>query len=283
VSYLSYRIHEIYGKLHRKIRFYRYEFTIPFDLQAKVAFEGLAELGRLAKETFLEYLGKLSECQLGILQVPQWWHSGDPFGGCWCGGFFPHVHGVCFDFAFDGEKVIPFSQMYISNDAHFVRLRALWRSKLEARFGKSKAKDVDCYIRYEEGGDELTHRLSYMFRSPLFDVYQLVKGRGIPSKYDVDWVRKMLSGRGHAQRVNYYGWLASVCQSPKSCFMRFLRLELLNRRFYNAERKKVFCPNCGCLMERVAYAVDDTDSLVARGEPFLARVPPWLVVLNDGG
>ena len=74
VDYLKYRVHEICSKLHRKIRFYRYEFTVPFDLQSKVGFGGLSKLDRLAKETLTEYLGKPKGIQLGIVQVPQWWH-----------------------------------------------------------------------------------------------------------------------------------------------------------------------------------------------------------------
>ena len=282
VSYFGYRIHEIYGRLHRKIRFYRYEFTVPFDLQAKVGFSGLAELDKLAKETFLEYLGKPRNWKLGIVQVPQWWHSTDPFGRSRFGGFFPHVHGVCFDFAFDGEKVIPFGKMFFSEDKGFVRLRALWRSKLVARYGETKARDVDCYVRFEEGGAELKHRLDYMFRSGVKDVYDFVQSNGLPSDYSADWVRQDLRGRGHAQRVHYYGWLAPVCQSPKSSFMRFLDLQLLSRKLYGHERKQVYCPVCFCLMERVPCSVEDTDSLIARGAQFVVHVPPWLVMEFGG-
>lgn len=282
VSYFRYRIHEIYGKLHRKIRFYRYEFVVPVDLRSKVGMNGLSVLDRLAKETLTEYLGKSKGLKLGIVQVPQWWHSSDPFGSKY-GDFHPHVHGVCFDFAFDGERVVPFGKMFISDDKGFVRLRALWRSKLEAVYGESKAKDVDCYLRYEESGEELKHRLEYMFRSGVHDVYQFVQAHGLPAEFDADWVRVMLCGRGHAQRVHYYGWLASVSQSPKSGFMRFLRLELLDRKSYDIERKKVYCPNCACLMERVPYSQEDTDVLISRGEQFVVHVPPWMVMRLGNG
>lgn len=278
VSYLRYRIHEICAKLHRKIRFYRYEFVVPVDLRSKVGMEGLSVLDKLAKETLLEYLGKPKSLQLGIIQVPQWWHSSDPFGRKFQTNIHQHVHGICFDFGFDGAKVVPFGKLFLSDDKGFVRLRALWRSKLEARFGKSEAKDVDCYIRFEEGGDQLKHHLDYMLRSGVRDVYGFVQANGLPSEYDADWMRQMLRGRGHAQRVHYCGWLAPVCQSPKSPFMRFLGLELLNRRSYDVERKKVYCPKCGCRMERVPGVVEETDSLIARGEQFVVHVPPWLVM-----
>ena len=247
--------------------------------------DGLSVLDKVAKETLVEYLGKPEGLQLGIVQVPQWWHSSDPFGRKFQTNIHQHVHGICFDFGFDGEKVVPFGKLFLSDDRGFVRLRALWRSKLEARFGESEARDVDCYIRFEEGGDQLKHRLDYMFRSGVKDVYEFVLSHGVPAEYDSDWVRLMLRGRGRgrAQRVHYYGWLAPVCQSPKSSFMRFLRLELLTRRSYNIERKKVYCPNCGCLMERVPGVVEDTDSLIARGEQFVVSVPPWLVVESGNG
>ena len=286
VDYLKYRVHEIYGKLHRMIRFYRYEFTVPFDLQSKVGFEGLSELDKLAKETLVEYLGKPKDLHLGIAQVPQWWHSSDPFGSGKFGGFFAHVHGICFDFGFDDKqgRVVPFGKLYLSEDKGFARLRSLWREKVETRFGCSSAGDVDCYIRYEEGGDELTHRLQYMLRSPVQDFYGYVKSVGVLSGYDVEWVKRALRGRGHAQRVHYYGWLAPVSMSPKSNFMRFLGLELLNRKSYDSERKKVFCPVCECFMERVPGAPpEDTDALVARGERFVVSVPPWVVLRSRGG
>ncbi len=278
-----YRVHEICGKLHRRIRFYRYEFVVPVDLRAKVGMEGLSVLDKLAKETVVEYLGKPKALQLGIVQVPQWWHSSDPFGREFQTNIHQHVHGICFDFGFDGERIVPFSKLFFSEDKGFVRLRELWRSKLEACFGKSEARDVDAYIRFEEGGDELRHRLEYMFRSSIKDVYGYVCGHGLPSEYDSDWVRQMLRGRGRAQRVHYYGWLAPVCQSPKSDFMRFIRLELLNRKSYDVERKKVYCPKCGCLMEPIRYAVEDTDDLVARGEQFVVHVPPWRVLELGNG
>jgi len=282
VSYLRYRIHEIYEKLHRRIRFYRYEFVVPVDLRSKVGMDGLSVLDKLAEETVVEYLGKPKGLKLGILQVPQWWHSSDPFGRRFQTNIHQHVHGICFDFAFDGEKVVPFGKMFLSEDKGFVRLRALWRSKVEARFGESEARDVDCYVRFEEGGDQLKHRLEYMFRSGVKDVYEFVQAHGLPAEYDEGWVRQMLRGRGHAQRVHYYGWLAPVCQSPRSDFMKFLRLELLNRKSYDVERKKVYCPVCGCLMERVPGSVEDTDSLIARGAQFVVHVPPWLVVDYGG-
>jgi hypothetical protein len=284
VDYLRYRIHAIYTRLDRRIRFYRYEFVVPVDLRSKVGMEGLSVIDKLAKETLVKYLGKPKGLHLGIIQVPQWWHSSDPFGRKFQTNIHQHVHGICFDFGFDGEKVVPFGKLFVSDDKGFVRLRALWRSKLEARFGKSEARDVDCYIRFEEGGDQLKHRLEYMFRSSVKDVYEFVQSHGVPSGYDSDWVRQMLRGRGHAQRVHYYGWLAPVCQSPGSPFMQFLQLGLLSRKMYGVERKKVYCPKCGCLMERVpGAAVEDTDSLIARGERFVVYVSPWVVVeLGDG-
>src|SRR5208337_2753851 len=109
VDYLMYRVHEIYSQLHRRIRFYRYEFTVPFDLQGKVTVADLPELDRMAKEVFVEYLGKAKGLRLGIVQVPQIVHSSDPFGTEKFGGWFPHVHGVCFDFGFDEKlnRVVP--------------------------------------------------------------------------------------------------------------------------------------------------------------------------------
>lgn len=286
VDYLKYRVHEICSQLHRKIRFYRYEFTVPFDLQSKVGFEGLFDLDKLAKETLTEYLGKPKGIQLGIAQVPQWWHSSDPFGSGRFGGFFAHIHGVCFDFAYDDKqgRIVSFGKLFVSDDKGFVRLRALWRKKVEARYGASSARDVDCYVRYEEGGDELSHRLRYMFRSPVNDFFGYVKSNGVPSGYNAEWVKCALRGRGHAQRVHYYGWMAPVSMSPKSRFMRFLGLELLDRKSYDKERRKVLCPVCGCLMERIPYApLEETDDLIARGERFVVSAPPWLAIGSFGG
>jgi hypothetical protein len=246
--------------------------------------EGIDEFEKLVKETILEYLGISAALQLGILQVAQWWHTSDPFGDNYGAvKIHQHVHGVVFDFGFDGTKIVPFTKMFVSDDKGFVRLRSLWRSKLKACYGDFEANDVDAFIRYAEGGGELNHRIRYMFRSPVQDVCGWVLGHGVPEEYDAGWAKQMLRGRGHAQRVHYYGWLAPVSQSPRSRFMRFLDLELLNRRCYDAERKKVICNKCGCMMTRVPGSVEDTDVLIARGERFLVYVPPWKEIGFENG
>jgi len=225
----------------------------------------------MAKEVFVEYLGKAKGLRLGIVQVPQIVHSSDPFGTEKFGGWFPHVHGVCFDFGFDEKlnRVVPFSSLFLSNDKGFVRLRAMWFAKLRARWGESRARDVDVYVRYEEGGDELKHRLSYMLRSAVFDFYKWVASSGVPKDYDSAWVRVALGGRSRKQRVHYYGWLSARSMSPRSDFMKFLGLKLLDRKSYAKERKKVLCPKCGCLMEAVPSVVEDTDDLRRVGSLFL--------------
>jgi hypothetical protein len=227
----------------------------------------------------MEYLGKPEGWRLGIVQVAQWWHSYNPSRkGNIFRGLHVHVHGLILDFGFDGERVIPFARMFISNDPGFKRLRALWLSNLRAEYGDFEVRDVDCWIGYEKGGAALKHELDYVFRSPVRDLYQTVEHECLPEGYSARWVAQMLRGRGHAQRISYYGYLSSVNMSPKSDFMAFLGLELLDRKSYNAERKKVYCPNCNCLMEPVLGCVEDTDEVIARGGQFLVPVSPWSVI-----
>lgn len=273
VDYLLYRVQAIYSKLHRKISFWRYEFTVPPDHAVKLGMGGLPSLDKLAKEVLVEYLGKSEGLQMGIVQVPQFHRSKDPFGVGKFGGFHPHVHGVCFDFGFDEKKgrVVPFSKMFLDRDPNFVRLRALWRAKLESVFGPTSAKDVDAFIRYEDkhGYAELVHRFVYMFRSCVGDFYNTVKLSGVPKGYDPVWVNSALVGCKGRQRIHYYGWLSSRSMSPKSPFMKFLGLELLSRKAYSAERRKVSCPVCGCDMEPDLGGVEDTAELLRLGAFFL--------------
>jgi hypothetical protein len=287
----------IYAHARRKVGYWQWETTVPLDLQDKVGMDGLNDFAKLSDEFVTEYLRKegyipdVPGLKVGSVVAPHYWHSDDPFGSSYH-GFHPHCHGVTFNFGFDGEKVVDFDKLWISNDEGFLKLRASYRSALERRYGRSVARDVNIHMHYETDTSMLYHRLWYSLRSPIFDVCKYLRAiHRVPSDFDPSWLKTMLRGRGHAQRVIYRGWMASVCQSSNSPFMRHLKLTLLSRKAYRDERKKVYCPfkderggACGCLMEANRFAVDDTSALIARGALFLVRLRSPLVVLHlDGG
>ncbi len=280
VDYKMYVVREIYHKLGRygrDVSFVRGEFTVPFDLQSKVPIGVLSELNSRAKKVLVEYLNKPAGLKLGIISVPQYWHSADPLGLGKFGGYFPHVHYVVFDIGFNEKenRAVPLS-LYVNNDDGFVRLRAMWRAELESWLGKSDALDVDCKYRVSHGLDDLEHRLDYMFRSPVRDLYKFVNQNGVPKDADLSWLRSCLVGRGHQQRVSYWGWMSPVSMSGGSSWMKFLGLKLLSRKEFSGERKKVVCPNCGCFMERVVYGlIEDTEELLSRGSLMVVVDPRY--------
>ncbi|MDG6988475.1 MAG: hypothetical protein JRN21_04025 [Nitrososphaerota archaeon] len=270
---MRYKIRSVYGALRRPVHYIAYEFTVPYDLRQRIMAQGMKVFEKLAREAIEEYVRGYSpfngrDVQFAIVQVPQIWSSSDPMGK----GPLPHVHGVLFSVAFDkAEQIVldvKVNRFGFEDDRGFKRLRSLWRSKLEKRYGASEARDVDVNFHYEKGGEHLTHRLYYMFRSPVHDVYSYVKAHGVQD-YDVDWMRVLFAERKRVQRMTYSGWIAPRNCSEKSPFMKRFGIKFLKRTEYAKERRKLFCPTCGCLMERALVPMMPTADVLGRGESVL--------------
>jgi len=238
-------VHAIYSKVHRRLRFYCFEFTVPKDLQSKIGMDGGPVMKRIAQETWEEYYG--GDVQLGMSLAFHYWHSSNPLLG-----FYPHVHGTLFDFGV-GKKsgeLIPFTRGVVD----VARLRRIYRRRLEARFGVSADKDVNLHVHYSTGYGHLRHRLAYQYRAFVQDAYRYV-AMAAPELADADWLRKALF-RGRERRVSQCGWFNHRNLSPMSRFMRLLGLSLPKKAVRDKERQRVWCPTCGCemtVMERYGH------------------------------
>ena len=79
---------------------------------------------------------------------------------------------------------------------------------LEARFGKSKAKDVNIHFTYRKGYKQLHHRLSYQNRRAISDMQRVVANAISPVEFDPGWVRKALLRPKNEKHVVWFGWLS---------------------------------------------------------------------------
>ncbi len=285
-EYVRYKIRSVYRQLRRPIRYIAYEFTMPYDLRRRVMAQGMKVYEKLVRETMEEYLSFGSSIQLAMVQVPQTWSTEDPMGK----GPLPHVHGVLFSVGFDkvNQSIleIKVNRYGFEEDRGFKRLRKLWWNNLVKQYGTSTAHDVVVNFHYEKEGEHLSHRLRYMFRSPVHDVYEYVKAHGVPRDYDAGWMRTLLAERKRQQRMAYYGWIAPRNCSARSPFMKRFGVQFLKRTEYAKERRKLWCPTCGCLMEKALVPMEPTADVLARGESVVVvdRRKVWLgPQFLDGG
>jgi hypothetical protein len=196
--------------------------------------------------------------ELGGEVAVQYWHSSNPFAG-----YYPHVQGVQFDLAWDKRenKVVRLSDLFVSRDV-LLGVRRSWRARLETRYGRSSAKDVNVWFHYSSGWGRLRHAVSYDFRSVNWDMAKYVRQAVVPEDADSVWVRKMLSPDRHFRRVSRFGWF-QPCVLPKFLKVVGSDLVLPEKALRDRERQKVFCPTCGMLMERVGapYGFDQVRAL----------------------
>ena len=305
-NYLRYRMREVTAAMHTGIRFWRWETTLPYEFRELVTMmDGIDRFTAMSVDWFESYLRRRlnipDSVKLLTTVVPQRRGSKEPYGN---GKFDPkhvHCHGVTLCFGWEPEvvsdgsvvrpaRVVHFSRRYLEDSgidvkgfpSRFVEARSSWRRVLESEYGEMQAEDVDVKIRYEEGWDQWNHRSAYMLRSPVKDFSEWADANG-EKAVDLEWAREAMSARAGKQRVRYYGALSPKSQSPDSPLMKFIGLRLSNRKQYNREQKRVFCPN-GHEMH-VVYSVppDLTVKLIAENEPFIVLLPPWIRVRDSGG
>jgi hypothetical protein len=246
-----------------KLRFYRWEFTMPRDIQKGMTLDEGYEFTKEVKSYAERYLRNAlnipDEVQLGSAVVFQMLHSSDPFGmmknhnGVDRRHF--HYHGVTLAwgvwkgeasvYRFPKNLFIDDSEVVDGEKRRFVKLRAGWRAVLEGRFGKSNAKDVDCYIRYESGPSELYHRFRYMMRGNVEDFAKWTLRYGYPQDYDKEWVREALTWKKGSPRVLYYGFLSPKNLSQSNKFMRKIALVIPVKAQRLREARKLYCDKHG--------------------------------------
>lgn len=280
---------------HVKLRFFRWETTMMRDVQQRVTLDQGYELTKDVKsfmEGYLRTIWKIpDEVQLGSAVVFQMLHSSDPFGMAkrHSGADRRHIHyhGVTFAWGVwkDEASVYHFPKNLFIDDAEvidgekkrFVKLRAGWRSFVESRFGKSSAKDVDCYIRYESGPAELYHRFRYMMRGNVEDFAKWTRLNGYPEDYDKEWVRQALTWKKGRPRVLYYGFLASKNLSPKNAFMQKVGLAIPGKSHRLRDARKVYCDKHGEEF-RIDFeaGLKDISQVISEGGSLLVRRPSWM-------
>jgi hypothetical protein len=278
-----------------KLRFFRWETTMMRDIQERMTLDQAYAFTKEVKnfmEGYLRRIWKIPDgVQLGSAVVFQMLHSSDPFGmakhhsGADRRHF--HYHGVTFAwgvwkdelsiYRFPKNLFIDDSEIIDGEKKRFVKLRFGWRSFVESRLGKSSAKDVDCYIRYESGSSELYHRFRYMMRGNVEDFAKWTRFHGYPVDYDKEWVRQALSWKKGRPRVLYYGFLASKNLSPKNAFMRKVGLAIPGKALRLREARRVYCDKHG-EEYRIDFAVGlkDIGRVIAEGGMLLARRPTWM-------
>ncbi len=286
-------VREICLAARAKERFWRWEVTVPPDMRRRMTLADLDEVAVMARKYVEGYLKSFlrierhESVRMGTLVVPSFIHSSDPFGmrkEHAADRRHFHVHGVTFGFGVNvaDDSIVRFDRMFIDDDKNFVRFRAGWRELLEARFGKSDAVDMDLFVRYESGEDELRHRVRYMFRGNVEDFERFVRRYGYPEGYDVEHVRSALLEKNRRPRVRYYGWLSSRSLAKDSPFMKRLHVELPKKLIRIKQARKMYCDKCGCEMEIDYYGGLKTQAEIeAEGGTISVRLRRPLVF--DGG
>jgi len=246
-----------------KMRFFRWETTMPRDILKGMTLDEGYEFTKPVKCFVEGYLrGRFNipdDVQLGSAVVFQMLHSSDPFGmkknhsGVDRRHF--HYHGVTLAwgvwksdssvYRLPKNLFVEDSEVVDGEKRRFVKLRAGWRALVEARFGKSSAKDVDCFIRYESGTSELFHRLRYMMRGSVEDFAKWTRQYGYPQDYSEEWVREALTWKKGRPRVIYYGFLSPKNLSAGNKFMRKISLVVPIKARRLREARKLYCDEHG--------------------------------------
>jgi len=274
------------GQVRQKVRFWRIELTIPRDIQSRMTLEDGYEFGKQAQEYIESYLrerfGIPKGVQMGSSFVFQFVHSSDPFGSR-AGQDRRHLHYHAMFLGWGVSKkdlsAVTFPQMFVSNDPKFKLLRAGWRSILEARWGKTSANDIDAYIRYESGVEELFHRTRYMFRGAVEDFVKYSKDS--QWGYSRDWVKQALMWKQGRPRVRYFGFLSPRNLSPKNLFMQKVSLEIPKKSIRVKEAKRAFCDHGYEFAVQFHEGLKTLDEIIEEGGMVLVRHRRRVVF--DGG
>lgn len=234
-------VSQMYGKVGARFRFGVLDFTLPRDLWPRVGDGELGDLRRIAWSVINEVLGG-EGLVLGGVGVAQFWHSADPLSG-----WYPHVHFTSLNMGFkDGVRVeIP---VYIDHEK-VARIRALWRERVQARWGASNQSYWDVFPQYSQGYGHFRHRLAYAFRYPIVDLYKAITGEGHVSQPPDGWLRRMLLRPEKEKRVQWFGWMS---QRYLYQYAERLELEIPKKPLREKERRKVFCPYCGKELHKVS-------------------------------
>ncbi len=262
------------------------DFTMGSDLWEKVPRTNLGRLRQIAFESMQEYFDHRWKFPVSFPfdAVAQFWHSAEAGNG-----YDPHVHSIVpriFVEKSSGRVLTNVKMKFIDEGV----MKKIWRRRVQAEYGKSRARvagtveKFSCKVNYTEGlgrpnkNHGLDKRMRYMYRGIARD-YEVNVMSGVDySKWDKDWVRWTL--RHNHKRHQGYGLLSARNVSPKSGFMRALKLDLGTKREREHVRRHGVCPHCGG--ERIPVHNEDSDlKPLTRKEAFDAGLEVWRSSYDD--
>jgi len=279
---------DIYSKIHRRMKYVAFEFTVARDLWGRIDDKCLSELRGEVVAVLNEVIGGGGRYLLGGVLSAHYWHSSNPFGG-----WYPHFHGLLLDLVFDRvtKSFVPISAFVGREQLATIRKR--WRERLVRVLGETSAKDVDVRFHYSVGYGHLRHRTSYMFRSAAYDILKYVKVAAVPEDADSSWIRRAFVRPKKGKHVLYFGWFTQSVRQRyswrlfglKKCPSEYCGHEAHDGRCKvilqlgrclckgtraipskgerERERKRVYCPSCGLVMEDTmeSYSFDEIQSM----------------------
>lgn len=193
----------LFGQLDRAfdgLDFINLEGTLSKRLWNFIDDDNINRLGKVFWQCITAYLRKMygNDLMFGGVYSVHYWHSADVFQG-----WYPHVHGVVPAVAYDRKK-----HEYVRFNPHGdVKLfKKMWTEAVLKEFGFAYSREFVVHYEYRSI-KSLRHRLSYMFRSPLADVYKHFKDGRSFSDSDIEWSRRMLLARVGVKKYQFCGFL----------------------------------------------------------------------------
>src|SRR5437870_2738169 len=104
--------------------------------------------------------------------------------------------------------------------------------------------------------------MTIRLRCPIVDMFKVVTTNKFPVDSDEGWVKQMLSRRKNDKRYVWFGWLADGVRRD---YMALLSVVLMSKAAWDKERRKVFCPLCGLMMDVDTYARLSLEEVKRRG------------------
>jgi hypothetical protein len=260
----------LFEKAKREPLVWFVDFTVAADIRKRIPRDNLSGFAKLAYQVMQEYFDKKFgfECDFGMEIVPQYWSSDEPGKG-----FIPHLHTIIPRVFFDRKTgdVSPIRMELIGTYEQVENLKVMWRQKVEAAYGKSRAKvqgkyeKFDVKTAYVVKSDSLVdgrykrrwnyrrslrHRLKYMYRGIVFDIEKALAGDVLrnhvpqnPMNWDSQFVRWALISN-HKRHVGY-GLLSPRGRSAKSRHMIHIGLDMGTRKERLKRYRHKACPDCG--------------------------------------
>ena len=221
------------------------EFNVPHRLRPAVAEEDFTRLRKMVEVV----LGSLFPGMfLGGIIAVHYWHSSNPLQGGW----FPHVHVMLSTTAKDKKTG---RWMRLRKFVDVRRMRYEWIRVLEREFqgwlvdrsngdpAKTivRSTEIDVNTHYSRGTYKAYHRLTYMLRDPIQDVYSWVAKGGEWDSRGISFLQRIVGRPRSKQNYAGFGWFGKAVIRKN---MKKMNQEWLTKsEWVKEERKKArMCP-----------------------------------------